>query len=283
MSDLGTKLVCLGEATIQDKIVQTWAEAKKKVTSLLELCSISATPEQGSAMEEGRALIGKDEVTEAEKRYEYWSNRQYYNDLDCSNFILPGIFYVIFLIFLVSIFPSLVMCMAVIFLCPSILVISEVVRVINMYMVKKDIKAAKERAKVSAEMMAVMKEAAEVINSTWAATQLWYQAKQETLKKLLLANDTPQIREEFVPAFFGIADAIKAWKNAKLVCQQAINELTDRSRIAEEATRISEAVIAAEAVSRKVEEILCQAISHTTIPAHNDSTENKSDLVIEKQ
>jgi hypothetical protein len=74
MSDSGTEFVCLGEATVQDKIVQTWTEAKEKIISLLilKLHSVSAAPEQGRAMEEGTPLIARDEVAEAEERYEYW-------------------------------------------------------------------------------------------------------------------------------------------------------------------------------------------------------------------
>jgi hypothetical protein len=289
MSDLGTKLVCLGEATVQEKIVQTWAEAKEKVTSLLDLklYPVSATPEQGRAMEEGRALIVEDEVTEAEKRYEYCSNREYCDFCVCCGSPYKLAFFAMLFYVLVGISgiflenEALCIVTAAIIECCLCLFTSEVIRVMVMYRAKKGIEAAKERTRVSAEVMA---EAAEVINSAWAATQLWYQAKGETLKKLLIVNDTPQIREEVIPAFFGIVDATKAWENAKLVCQQAIANITDRSsRIAEEAKRISEAVTAAEVTAREAEEMLCQAISHIIIPTHNDSTESKSELVIEKQ
>jgi hypothetical protein len=302
MSDSGTKPVCLGEATVQDKIVQTWAEAKEKVTSLLDLklYPVGVTPEQGSAMEEGRALIVEDEVTETEKRYEYWSNRQYYSIcwkrysgcdpqtcFSC-NLILPflSVLGLIFVIVFSAIFledvPLRIVTVVIIGCCLCLFISSEVIRAMRMYMVKKDIKAAKERARVLAEMRDVMKKAAEVTDSTCRATRLWCQAKMETLQKSLTDTntlDTLQVHEKVIPAFFRTKDAIKAWENATLVCQQAIANMTDQSRIAEEAKRISEAVTTAEAVAREAEEMFCQAISHPTIPTHNDSTKNKSNFV----
>jgi hypothetical protein len=189
MSDSGTKPVCLGEETVQDKIVQTWAEAKKKVMALLEPCSVSATPEQGRAMKEGRALIVEDEVTEAEKRYEYWSANN-----ECVSRCPPLAIIIIFSFFMTVIiiwalegnFAAIIM-----WGIPFVLLLSLcVIPPIGLCIAKCKLKKAKERAKVSTEVTAV---------------------------------------------------------------------------------------------ARKAEETFCQATSHATISTHNDSTENKSELVIARQ
>jgi hypothetical protein len=303
MSNLETKPVCLGEATVQDKIVQTWAEAKEKVTSLLtlKLRSVSATPEQGRAMEEGRPLIARDEVAEAEARYEYWRKAQSFmpngfftEDQFHAWVCLIGIvsFFVcfVFLKVLYPLIPSLVLASLIsvlisVFATMCLAIFAQRgISAIGMHRAKNAIKAAKDRARAPVEAMAMIKkETPEVINVTLKATRFWAEMRCEALHNLLVADDAPEVRKKVIPAFAKVLKATQSWEKAESVCHQVIVNMEDRSRIAKEAPRILEAVTAAETVSREAEKMFYQAISHTTIPTHNDSTENKSNFVIEKK
>jgi hypothetical protein len=338
MSDRGIELVYLGEATVQDEIVQTWTEAKEKVTSLLtlKLRSVSATPEQGRAMEEGRPLIARDEVAEAEARYEYWRKAQNFMRND---FFTEDQFRVwVYSIGIVSFFVCLVFFRVLYDLIPGVLALlisilipffatmclaifaQRAISAIGMHRAKNAIKAAKDRARAPVEAMAMIKkETPEVINVTLKATRFWAKTRCEALHNLLVADDAPEVRKKVIPAFAKVLKATESWEKAESMCHQVVVNMKDRSRIAKEALRILEAVVvnmedrsritketlrileedrsriakeaprileavtAAETVSREAEKMFYQAISHTTIPTHNDSTENKSDFVIEKQ
>jgi hypothetical protein len=288
MSNSGIESVYLGEAVaVPDEIVQTWTNTKEKVILLASklrsmstalewpVIAIASSREHDlactscySVEEESRSLIAYDGVIRAKERYDYWSLENGYAGRR-GRFLL-WIIVSIFAFFVILIvyagvegktIESTVILWAI---SVGVLLLLCCVRTSICFCIAKyELEKAEDRARVSDEVMAVMKEAAGVTDSAWTKTQLWDQAKGKTLEKLLMDNDTPQVHEKVVPVFSRLQDATKAWEKAKLVCQQAMASVTDRS-IAEEATRISEAVIAAEAVSKEIEEILRHVISPFT-------------------
>jgi hypothetical protein len=127
------------------------------------------------------------------------------------------------------------------------------------------------RAKMAAIAHAAAREAPQTINAALKATRFWATAGCWALHNLLVADDSPEVRAKVIPAFTEMLKATKAWEKAESMCHQVVvvsevvEIIENRFKLAR-ATRILEAVIAAEAVSREAEKMFYQVI-----PCHPDT------------
>jgi hypothetical protein len=129
----------------------------------------------------------------------------------------------------------------------------------------KNVAELEIRAEMTDTTYTAAREAPQTINAALKATRFWTTAGCWALHNLLVADDSPEVRKKVIPAFAEMLKATKAWEKAESMCCEVGVSMENRSRLAR-ATKILEAVTAAEAVSRETEEMFYQVI-----PCHPDT------------